>query len=91
MDTHRAKNALNLEENIEQQTIQKDENVLINIKCVSDPGNWPLLTDKIRTYIVEQKPYHLDVNHYFPLNADGRHFDGKWFLKYLPNGENVRR
>lgn len=84
-------NTLNPEDNLEQQTIQKDENVLINIKCVSDPGNWPLLTDKIRTYIVEQKPYHLDVNHYFPSNADGRHFDGKWFFKYLPNGENVRR
>ncbi|XP_050548095.1 zinc finger MYM-type protein 5-like [Daktulosphaira vitifoliae] len=84
-------NALNLEENIEQQIIQKDENVFINKECFNDPGFWPLLTDNIRTHIIEQKPYHLDVNHYFPLNADGRHFDGKWFFKSLPNGENVRR
>jgi len=86
-----SKNALNLDENIKQQIIQKDEHMFVRTKCVSDPGNWPILTDKIRTYIVEQEPYHLDVNHYFPLYADGRYFDGKWFFKYLPNGENVRR
>ncbi|KAL4089763.1 hypothetical protein QTP88_024734 [Uroleucon formosanum] len=34
----------------------------------------------------------MDQNNYFPVNdEDGRHFDGKWFYKFLNNGEKVRR
>jgi len=42
-----SKNALNLEENIEQQTIQKDENVLVNTKYITDSENWTLIKPKI--------------------------------------------
>ena len=42
-----SKYALNLEEIIEQQTIQKDDNLLVNTKCVTDSKNWTLIEQKM--------------------------------------------
>lgn len=49
------------------------------------------MTSRFRDFIVERGPYLMDQNNYFPVNDDGRHFDGKWFYKFLDNGEKVRR
>ncbi|KAL4141394.1 hypothetical protein QTP88_004041 [Uroleucon formosanum] len=50
------------------------------------------MTSRFRDLMVERGPYLMDQNNYFPVNdEDGRHFDGKWFYKFLNNGEKVRR
>lgn len=88
--TSTSENLPNLEDKTKQLIIQTNKYLNININ-LSDPGSWPQMNDNIRSYIVERKPYHLNVNHYFPINEDGRHFESKWFFKSLPNGEKVRR
>lgn len=49
------------------------------------------MPSRFRDFIVERGPYLIDQNNYFPVNDDGRHFDCKWFYKFLNNGEKVRR
>ncbi|MBW0529459.1 hypothetical protein O181_069174 [Austropuccinia psidii MF-1] len=75
-------------DNNEPITNQENNELDINF---NDPGCWPTMTSRFRDFIVERGPYLMDQNNYFPVNDDGRHFDGKWFYKFLNNGEKVRR
>ncbi|XP_049807017.1 zinc finger MYM-type protein 5-like [Schistocerca nitens] len=53
---------------------------------------YPLITDSIRTVLLERGPRIVDVSNFkFPVSDGDRRFDGKWFYKKLTNGENVRR
>ncbi|XP_060858770.1 zinc finger MYM-type protein 5-like [Metopolophium dirhodum] len=73
----------------EPTTSQESNEININF---NDPGCWPTMTSRFRDLMVERGPYLMDQNNYFPVNdEDGRHFDGKWFYKFLNNGEKVRR
>lgn len=49
------------------------------------------MTSRFRDFMVKKGTYLIDQNNYFPVNDDGRHFDGKWFHTFLNNGEKVRR
>jgi hypothetical protein len=70
------------------ETSQENNELYINF---NDPGCWPTMNSRFRDLMVEKGPYLMDQNNYFPVNDDGRHFDGKWFYKFLNNGEKVRR
>lgn len=70
-------------------TSQENNEIYINF---NDPGYWPTMNSRFRDLMVGRGPYLIDQNNYFPVNDDdGRHFDGKWFFKFLNNGEKVRR
>jgi hypothetical protein len=70
-------------------TSQENNKLYINFNV---SGCWPSITSRFRDLMVEREPYLMDQNNYFLVNDDDcRHFDGKWFYKFLNNGEKIRR
>ena len=58
-----------------------------------DPGTWPPITERVKCYLIEHGPKKKILENYpNTISAAGnRHFSANWFIKHLPNGENIDR
>ena len=57
-----------------------------------DPVDWPsLLTDKVRTELVNRGPFQIENSFTFPKTKDGQRCLHDYFNRLLINGEKVRR
>lgn len=56
-----------------------------------DPGEWPAVSDAVRTEMVEREPYQVIGDFQFPKRKDERSCHHYYFSRKLSNKEKVKR
>ncbi|CAA2984694.1 zinc finger MYM-type 1-like [Olea europaea subsp. europaea] len=57
---------------------------------LDDPGNWKIVDQRTRDYLVKMGPKRVD-DISFPKDCTNKHFDSSQYKRLLPNGETIDR
>ena len=83
-----ASSALQLHPVDMEPAISKETTIMTPI----DPGDWPAVSDAVRTELVDSGPHQLCNDFKFPKRSDGRRScRHHYFYRKLANGEKVKR